>query len=68
MVKQMAKFTPVLIDGDEHKAGSAKYGVSGFPTVVFCDADGNAVNRVVGAVPVSHFRAKITAAAKQLGL
>ena len=44
-------FTPILLDGDDPatKALGAKYGLRGFPTVVFADTGGSELAKIVGA-------------------
>ncbi len=46
-----AAFTPILLDGDDPKNArlASRYGVEGFPTIVFADAKGDAAEIVVGA-------------------
>jgi len=51
VAKVKANFTPILLDGDDPANAelAGKYGVEGFPTVVFADAAGNAKASSVGA-------------------
>lgn len=42
------KFVCVKVDGDKDQADTAKYGVRGYPTIIFLNADGKEINRNVG--------------------
>lgn len=42
-------------EGSEGKALAQKYGVSGFPTMIFFDPDGNVIGKIVGYVDASTF-------------
>ncbi len=48
MTRLLSAWTPILVDGDTEKDVTAKYGASGFPTLLFADAGGNEVDRIVG--------------------
>ncbi len=64
-VKILSHFTPILVDADTEQEFKRKLGVSGFPTVIFADAKGNEVSKVVGAVPTKQFRSRAEAAKKK---
>ncbi|MCE9637803.1 MAG: thioredoxin fold domain-containing protein [Planctomycetes bacterium] len=66
VVKILAKFTPVIVDGDVEKDICTKYKANGFPKVVFCDVKGEAVSAVDGYVPKAEFQAKAEDAAKSI--
>ena len=68
MVSYLSKFNAVLVDGDTQQASTARFGVRGYPTVVFADREGNEVKRVVGAVPPAQFLNEARAAGEALGL
>lgn len=55
-VKVLAKnYISVKVDTDKNPADAGKYGVQGLPTILFLEADGNAINRVVGYQPAPEF-------------
>ena len=64
MVNVMSRFSPVLVNGDEHGADMGRMGVSGFPTVVFCDLAGKPVAKVEGYVDAQTFRRRASEAAE----
>lgn len=66
VVKVLAKFTPIIVDGDTEKSVCTKYRANGFPKVVFCDMKGEAVSAVDGYVPKDQFLAKAEDAAKSI--
>ena len=54
----LSSFTAVLVSDEDPKwkEVSQKYGIEGFPTVVFAKKDGTEVGRQVGAGDVGDFR------------
>jgi len=42
------KFVCVKVDADKDRASAEKYGVSGFPTIIFLDKDGKEIDRITG--------------------
>jgi thiol-disulfide isomerase/thioredoxin len=44
------KFICVKVNGDKYPELVSKYGVSGYPTIIFLDPDGNKTNAIVGYV------------------
>jgi len=42
------KFVCVKVNGDTDRANTSKYGVNGFPTIVFLDSAGKEIDRNVG--------------------
>src|SRR5262249_29753869 len=67
VVRALSAFTPVLVDGDAERSVCARFGVEGYPTVVFADAGGNALRRVDGYVPRDRFLAAAGDAASAAG-
>lgn len=43
-----SKFVCVKVDGDKYPADVKKYGVDGYPTIVFIDSTGKEIDRNVG--------------------
>lgn len=66
VVKVLEKFTPIIVDGDTEKATCSKYGVTGFPKIVFADLKGEAVVSVGGYKPKAEFLASAQDAAKKI--
>ena len=58
-------FTPILIDGDdpENSGVMSRFGIEGFPTLVFTDAAGNVRDMIVGP-DVQRFKAAAARPAK----
>jgi thiol:disulfide interchange protein len=42
------KFVCVKVNGDKDKANTSKYGISGYPTIVFLDSTGKEIDKNVG--------------------
>lgn len=42
------KFVCVKVDGDKDRANTSKYGIDGYPTIVFMDSSGKEIDRNVG--------------------
>lgn len=64
----LAKWKIVHVDGDS-KSGkeiTAKYGVDGFPTILFLDDRGNELNRVVGFVDADDMVKAVNSATKAM--
>lgn len=57
MVRAFAAFAPVIVSDEDPAFAevSARYGLEGFPTVVFTRKDGSEANRIVGAAPAAEF-------------
>lgn len=70
MIKLAAQVVPLKANAEkEAKDLAKKYGVSGYPTVVFVDSKGEAVGRIRGYLPPDAFGTeltKITSAYKQM--
>jgi uncharacterized protein YyaL (SSP411 family) len=66
VVKVLQKFTPIIVDGDKEKDACSKYGVSGFPKVVFADLKGEAVLSVDGYKEKKDFLATAQDAASKI--
>lgn len=43
-----ANFVCVKVDGDKYPGDVSKYGIDGYPTIVFLDSAGNEIDRNVG--------------------
>lgn len=56
------KFICVKIDADSNKAVASKYGVRGYPTVIFFDSNGKTIGRVGGYLPPEAFLKNMEAA------
>jgi thiol-disulfide isomerase/thioredoxin len=52
-------FIAVKIDGDKDKVLQPKYGVRGYPNIVFTDADGTKLHQVGGYLPAEPFLAEL---------
>lgn len=48
IVKLSASFVCVKVDGEKYRADAQKYGVNGFPTIVFMKANGEVIEKIVG--------------------
>lgn len=70
MIKLAAQVVPLKANAEkEAKDLAKKYGVSGYPTIVFVDSNGEAVGRIGGYLPPDAFSTeltKITSAYKQM--
>ena len=67
MIKALANFTPILVDGDTEKDVTKKYGTNGYPNTLFADAKGEAVGQpIVGAIPTAQFLQRAQEAAKKI--
>lgn len=52
-------FVAVKIDGDKDKVLQPKYGVRGYPNIVFTDAEGNKLHQIRGFLPAASFLAEL---------
>lgn len=52
-------FVAVKIDGDKDKVLQPKYGVRGYPNIVFTDAAGNKLHQIGGFLPAAPFLAEM---------
>ena len=55
----------VKIDGDRQKNVVHKYGVSGYPTILFLDSGGRTVESIVGAEDAATLKRKLGTLAKK---
>ncbi len=55
----------VKIDGDRQKNVVKKYGVKGYPTVLFLDSNGGTVGSIVGAENAATVKRNLAAIAKK---
>lgn len=53
------KFICVKVDGEKYPDLVSKYGISGYPTIVFLDMDGKEVGRIVGYTDANGLIAKM---------
>lgn len=53
------KFVCVKIDAEKESALTSKYGVQGFPTIIFLSKDGNVISKITGYLPPDKFLANI---------
>lgn len=63
VAKVKRSFTAILVDGDEDKEFGPKYGLSYYPSVVFTDMQGNAIETLNGAGE-EEFKAAVAKLAK----
>jgi thiol:disulfide interchange protein len=55
-VVDLAKgFVSLKIDADAERAITSRYGITGFPTILFVDTAGNEIHRIVGYRPPEAF-------------
>ncbi len=66
VIKALANFTPILVDGDVEKDVCKTYGVTGYPHVVFADAKGKGVKTVGGYVETPVFLQAVQEASKKV--
>jgi len=63
VVKLSEQFVPVHVNAEKEGVDQAKkYGVTGYPTILFLDGDGNVVSKVVGYLPPAGFADQMTLA------
>ena len=55
----MHRFTPILVDADEHGEVLGRFGSRYLPTVVFCDELGNKQHMVIGPKPPAEYRREV---------
>lgn len=67
VIKALSGYTPILVDGDTEKDVTAKYGVHGYPALVFADAKGEEIDRIVGYEPEPAFLADVARIARGEG-
>ena len=68
VVELFERFSPVLVDADQQSDLVRAYGVRGYPTVVFCDGEGNPKFQVLGAQSVERYRELVGKAVEAVGL
>ena len=55
VISASSDFVSLKLDADQERAVAARYNITGFPTILFIDAAGNEVHRVVGYRPPQAF-------------
>jgi thiol:disulfide interchange protein len=55
-------FVSVKVNADVDRATATKYGITGFPTILFVDSMGNEIHRIVGYRPPQAFLAEMNQA------
>lgn len=55
-------FVSVKINADEDRTTATRYGITGFPTILFVDSMGNEIHRIVGYRPPQAFLAEMNQA------
>ncbi len=50
VIARSTQFVCLKIDGDERSDLVERYDIRGYPTILFCDADGRELDRIVGYV------------------
>lgn len=53
------KFICVKINAEKEPALAGKYGVSGYPTIIFLDSNGNVIRKIPGYLPPDGFLANM---------
>ena len=59
VVAAAGDFVSVKINADEDRATATRYGITGFPTILFVDSMGNEIHRIVGYRPPQAFLAEM---------
>ena len=59
------EFICVKVDTDKYGQDASKYGVQGLPTIVFMNADGTVIDKIVGYSPAPQFAASMKKALKK---
>ncbi len=55
VVAKAGEFVSLKLDADANRSIMSQYGISGLPTILFIDADGKEIHRVVGYKPPEEF-------------
>lgn len=55
-------FVSVKVNADVDRATATRYGITGFPTILFVDSMGNEIHRIVGYRPPQAFLAEMNQA------
>ncbi len=65
--EELERWVVIRLDVSEHDAlARDHFGVSAIPTALAVDADGNVLDRIVGFVEPSAFRARVRASRQEL--
>lgn len=65
--KVLTKFILLKINGDENFELTSKYLITGYPTVLFLDKEGNELSRVDGFLEANDFLLELQVALKRFG-
>ena len=55
VVAKAVEFVSLKLDADANRPVMSQYGIGGLPTILFIDADGKEIHRVVGYKPPAEF-------------
>jgi len=55
VVAMAGKFVNLKLDADAHRSIMSEYRIAGLPTILFIDADGREIHRIVGYKPPEEF-------------
>jgi len=68
VIKAVSKLVPVKLNAETDGASlAAKYGVTGYPTIVFLNSDGTLISQIVGYEDAGQFAADVNKAASAAG-
>ena len=62
---ELEKFVKVRVNGENNSEIAERFGVRGFPTLVFMDKNGYVINRISGGMDTGSFRNELAATRKE---
>jgi thiol:disulfide interchange protein len=67
VISASAGFVSLKLDADAERTIATRYGITGFPTILFLDPAGNEIHRVVGYRPPQQFITEMNLATEAFG-